>query len=109
MRVWDLPPAPFCKNHLLGEHAEIHAIWSIITQGKEGYSRHPEVGRWRGKLKALYSRHHQLAMELEKRGYSHQSPLDIELAKGKAAQDKLIDSLQKQKEILKNKKCGCRV
>ncbi len=109
MRVWDLLPGCLCKNHLLGEHAEIHAIWSIITKKKEGYSRHPEVERWRGKLKALYLRHDKLKMELEKRGYSHQSPLDVNLARGESRQEELIDSLQIQKELLRKKKCSCQV
>jgi hypothetical protein len=109
MRVWDFPPKLLCRNHLLGEHAETHAIWSIITRQKRGFSHHPEVGRWRGKLRALYSRHEQQVKELEKRGYQHQSPLNINLARGKAKQKELIDSLKKQKGILKRKRCDCRI
>jgi len=32
MRIWDLPVKDLCKNHLLGEHRELHAIWSILTK-----------------------------------------------------------------------------
>ncbi len=32
MRIWDIPPKLLCRNHLLGEHRELHAIWSILTQ-----------------------------------------------------------------------------
>ena len=35
MRTWDIPPEKLCRQHLLGEHRELHAIWSIITK-KEG-------------------------------------------------------------------------
>ena len=109
MRIWDIPPEKLCRNHLLGEHRELHAIWSIITKGKKGYSRHPETLRWKGKLKALYSRHEKLARELERRGYKHKSPLDPALAKGAKAQNIFIDVPQKQVRLLKKKKCGCRV
>src|SRR5450756_2984977 len=70
MRIWDVPPDRLCRNHLLGEHAELHAIWSILTQGKSGFANHPETLRWKGKLKALYSRHERLADEMALRGYT---------------------------------------
>jgi len=107
MRIWDLPTEKLCKKHLLGEHSELHAIWSIITKGKKGYSFHPEVIRWKGKLKALYLKHEEIAHEMKKRGYKHNSPLNIKFAIGKDKQDDLIDSVDKQKIILKNKNCKC--
>ncbi|MGB9911308.1 MAG: pyrimidine dimer DNA glycosylase/endonuclease V [Microgenomates group bacterium] len=107
MRIWDFPPKYLCRQHLLAEHRELHAIWNILIKNKKGYSRHPEVLRWRGKLKALYLRHQKLVSEMKKRGYHHQSPLDKKLAKGKAKQDKLINTLKEQKEILAKKGCLC--
>jgi len=109
MRIWDVPPGRLCRNHLLGEHAELHAVWSVITQGKSGYARHPETQRWKGKLKALYSRHEQLAAEMEHRGYKHKSPLEAELAVGDESQDEYIDSPEEQMRILAGKGCGCRL
>jgi len=38
-------PDKLCRNHLLGEHREIHAIWAVITEKKKGYSMHPETIR----------------------------------------------------------------
>jgi hypothetical protein len=108
MRIWDLPQEKLCKKHLLGEHSELHAIWSIITKGKKGYSFHPEVIRWKGKLKALYLKHEEIVHEMKKRGYKHNSPLNIVFAAGKDKQDRLIDSVDKQKIILKNKNCECK-
>ena len=32
MRVWDVSPKELCRAHLLGEHRELHAIWTILTQ-----------------------------------------------------------------------------
>ncbi len=109
MRIWDIPPGKFCRNHLLGEHRELHAIWSILIHQKKGYAHHPETLRWRGKLKALYLRHEALVQEMIRRGYHHQSPLQIEDATGNDYQDILIDSYDEQIRLLRQKKCGCNV
>jgi len=109
MRIWDLPPEVLCRNHLLGEHRELHAIWSILTNNKKGYSRHPEVIRWGGRLKALYLRHQILVAEMGNRGFRHNSPLLKKLATGKAKQDLQVDSYEDQIRNLKGKECGCKV
>ena len=36
MRIWDLKPEILCDKHLLGEHRELHAIWSVLTLNKTG-------------------------------------------------------------------------
>ncbi|MEM3711882.1 MAG: pyrimidine dimer DNA glycosylase/endonuclease V [Thermoprotei archaeon] len=109
MRIWDLEPAVLCDRHLLGEHRELHAIWSIIVNNKKGYSRHPETMRWRGKLAALYLRHEALVRELSARGFTHSSPLDKALATGSPVQDEYVNTIEEQIQILKKKGCGCRV
>lgn len=109
MRIWDIPPQKLCRNHLLGEHRELHAIWVILTRKKKGYSRHPETLRWKGKLASLYLRHEKLVRQMRKRGYQHSSNLERRWAKGSKRQAVLIDSLKKQADILRHKKCGCRV
>ena len=107
MRVWDIDPALLCRSHLLGEHRELHAIWSVLTKGKKGYSHHPETLRWKGRLKALYLRHERLVAEFRKRGYSHRSPLERALATGSGVQRAYVDRPREQLLILKRKKCGC--
>ena len=109
MRIWDISPVKLCKNHLLGEHRELHAIWVVITENKKGYSKHPETIRWVGKLMALYLRHEQIVKEMKRRGYNHQSPLDKKNAIGKSRQDVFVDSTSKQIQILKQKSCSCQV
>lgn len=109
MRIWDLPPRKLCRNHLLGEHRELHAIWSVLTRNKKGYSRHPETLRWKGRLKALYSRHKKIIKELKRRGYRHNSPLDSRLAAGKGRQTRFVDSVGEQIRILRRKRCDCKV
>lgn len=107
MRIWDIPPPKLCRQHLLGEHRELHAIWSVLVNNKKGYSRHPETLRWKGKLAALYLRHESLVSEMERRGYSHGSPLDKRLAKGRKAQTDFVDPKGRQISILRMKRCGC--
>jgi hypothetical protein len=109
MRIWDVPVEKLCRNHLLGEHLELHAMWVVITQNKKGYSKHPETIRWIGKLKAMYLRHDEQVKEMEHRGYNHQSPLDIKNATGKSKQDVFVDIPSIQIQILKQKECQCKV
>lgn len=105
MRIWDLPPERLCRKHLLGEHRELHAIYSVILNDKKGYSLHPETLRWVGKLPALKKRHELLTLEMKNRGYKHNSPLED--ASGKIDQDELINTIKEQEKILKDKNCSC--
>jgi hypothetical protein len=107
VRIWDIEPSWLCRQHLLGEHRELHAAWTILTEGKRGYSRHPEVLRWHGKLAALYARHEELVAEMTRRGYRHQSPLEPGLATGANRQDQLLMSPAEQREWLTAKPCDC--
>ena len=91
----------------MGEHRELHAIWSVLTRGKKGYSRHPETLRWKGKLRALFKRHARLVDEMSRRGYRHLSPLNKKLATGSARQTAFVDPPAEQKRILKRKGCAC--
>jgi hypothetical protein len=109
MRIWDIPPEQLCRNHLLGEHRELHAIWSILINGKKGYAHHPETVRWKGKQKALYHRHEALVREMMRRGFHHQSPLESCYAVGGESQEVFVDSYEEQVLLLRQKHCGCRV
>lgn len=108
MRIWDLPVEKLCRKHLLGEHLELHAIWSVIVNDKSGYSKHPETIRWKGKLRALNKRHELQVKEMEKRGYNHNSPL-IGIVSGDSEQNKYIDSPEEQIRILREKCNDCNV
>lgn len=107
MRIWDVKPEILCRKHLLGEHRELHALWTIITKNKVGYSKHPETLRWYGKLNALYKRHDELVLEMKKRGYNHKSSLDVKSATGDSKQSDFVNTIREQMEILKNKNCDC--
>lgn len=107
MRIWDVPVEHLCRNHLLGEHRELHAVWNIITLGKRGYAAHPETRRWVGKLAALYGRHEQQVREIVRRGWRHDSPLEASLATGATHQDTFVTPVDEQRRILVERGCGC--
>ena len=109
MRIWDLEPERLCRQHLLGEHRELHGLWVILTAGKKGYARHPETRRWSGKLAALYRRHEALVAEMARRGYRHVTPLPESEATGADTQEEYKDTPAEQVRILQAKGCGCRV
>ena len=109
MRIWDLPPAVLCRQHLLGEHRELHALWAILTSGKRGYAHHPETRRWRGKQAALFARHEALVAEMARRGYRHGTPLDPAQVTGVAVQDAYVDTPEAQRALLRAKGCDCAV
>ncbi len=107
MRIWDVPPQVLCRQHLLGEHRELHALWTILSEDKQAYRRHPETIRWEGKLAALYARHAALVEEMSRRGYAHNSPLDPRHVAGDAEQHDFVDTPENQLEILRQKSCAC--
>lgn len=106
MRIWDIPAEELDRQHLLGEHRELHALWTILTEGKSGYRHHPETLRWIGKLGALFRRHDELVHEMTRRGYHHHSPLNrdrIPDAEWAIPQEEFLLSLDGQRQLLKTK------
>lgn len=108
MRIWDIEPSRLCRKHLLGEHRELHALWTILRESKQGYRHHPETKRWVGKLPALLRRHDALVAEMVRRGYQHRSPLPgEEQVTGETIQDAFIDTFEAQERLLRAKDCAC--
>lgn len=107
MRIWDVPPQALCRQHLLGEHRELHGLWNILTLGKKGYSQHPETVRWVGRTRALWLRHEALVAEMGRRGYNHASPLDETLAEGPDVNERRVDPDEVQWRLLRDKPCDC--
>lgn len=77
MRVWDVPAGYLNRQRLLGEHRELHRLYTIITEGKAGSSRHPETIRWVGVGQALALRHALLVAEMRLRGDVDRTPLVV--------------------------------
>jgi len=108
MRVWDLPVENLCDKHLLGQHNEIHAIYSIITNEKKAYANHPEVKRWRDSLNYLGLVHLDTSREMIRRGMKERSPITTDLKAEMEAPD-LWQPIKKQIELLESKGCKCKV
>lgn len=112
MRIWDqIPPNILCRQHLLGEHRELHAIFSIIVEGKSGYLNHPEVKRWMTPeaLASLEERHDALVREMLRRGWKHHSPLPITVLAAPRLAAINPDPIDDQVEKLIAKGCDCEV
>jgi len=112
MRVWDIPCSKLCRQHLLGEHRELHAIWAILTNpdSKSPYRNHPETKRWKNHLRRLYKRHSEQVEEMINRGYNHDS--DLKPIKAFCAMIYPFTQWQttgEQIKILKAKGCECKI
>ena len=72
MRIWNVNPKMLCRKHLLGEHLECHMFAGSILLGKSlnGYIQHGLV-----EVHNIKNRHEELANEMGRRGYNHESPL----------------------------------
>jgi len=72
MRMWNVDPALLCRQHLLGEHVEMHMFEGCCRRGKSlaGY-----IGKGLVELGNINNRHDELVTEMERRGYNHKSPL----------------------------------
>ena len=74
MRMWMVNPKIMCRNHLLGEHNEIHMFVGTLKRGNklDGYVHNNCL-----EFKSLENRHNSLAEEMISRGYNHKSPIDM--------------------------------
>jgi len=72
MRMWMLPTEILCKNHLLGEHKEIHTQLAFVLKhyNPSGWIRQEFIFP-----SYLLSRHKELIKELKARKYNHQSEI----------------------------------
>lgn len=72
MRMWMVDPKIMCRQHLLGEHVEIHMLVGTLNKGKsiQGY-----LDRGLVEPHLMWLRHERLVLEMLRRGYRHNSPL----------------------------------
>ena len=94
MRMWMVNPKIMCRQHLLGEHVEIHMFIGTINLQKQvtGYL---EKGLL--EIHNLYSRHEELVEEMKRRGYNHFSNVGD---KWKCVEPKgKIDSVKNYEEL----------
>ncbi len=108
MRVWDLHPGYLSRQSLLGQHAEIHALATVISNGKKGYAAHPETLRFKGRIRRLRRSHDLTVLEMRLRGFKHSSPFPAcsESGRNECADnggEAFVDFPVKQVAILKAK------
>ena len=74
MRMWMVNPRDMCRKHLMGEHVELHMLGGCLSKEKsiQGY-----VDTGLVETGSIYNRHSTLVKEIERRGYSHKSPLPV--------------------------------
>ena len=94
--MWKINPEHLCKNHLLGEHFEIHKAVGNLKHS----------GTWTKSLtikgflepQNFKKRHGELVKEMKQRGYSHNDKIKIPnfKIKGKVDIQKSIRDLKKR-------------
>ena len=84
-------PRIMCRQHLLGEHAEIHMFIGTISRGNsvKGYL---EKGLL--EVHSLYNRHDELVKEMKRRNYRHNS----EISK-KWKEARILGSIDRKKNL----------
>ena len=72
-RMWNVPSEVMCRQHLLGEHHELHMFAGILNQGRtlHGWAKNGHVV-----TTMIKERHDILVTEMVNRGMNHQSPMD---------------------------------
>jgi len=87
-------PEVLCRRHLLGEHVECHMFRGSLNRGKS-LTGFVETGLLDSR--ALARRHDELAQEMLRRGYRHDSPLVVDFDETAAAGD--VDSNTSLREL----------
>ena len=75
MRMWNIKPELMCRQHLLGEHYEIHKMIGNLRNS----------GKWTKSLTSkgflepqnAIKRHNELVKEMNLRNYKHKSTLNV--------------------------------
>ena len=91
MRMWMVDPIILCRKHLFGEHVEIHMFIGAVDRG---YSVKGYLEKGLLEVHSLYSRHEELAREMKRRNYRHNSEID-----GKWKQVEELGSIDREKNL----------
>jgi len=69
--MWMVSPELLCRQHLLGEHSEIHKHRHVFVKGYKIDKRIEPIVQIQPS--AMKQRHDELAEEMLRRGYNHRS------------------------------------
>jgi hypothetical protein len=75
MRQWNVDTRMLCNKHLLGEHVEHHMF---IGSMKKNISVRGYIEKGLLEVHTLKDRHDIIALEMEKRGMNHKTPLNLD-------------------------------
>ncbi|MCA9390334.1 pyrimidine dimer DNA glycosylase [candidate division WWE3 bacterium] len=108
MQIWDIEPHLLCNFHLQEQHDNIHALIHLLSQDVI-YPPHPEVNRWKQKLSLLKEMHDLTAIELSRRGRSHESSIYLnQISQNEHSfQDIFVSTIEEQIILLKEFSCPC--
>lgn len=101
-RMWCVNPKKMCRQHLLGEHKELHQLVGSLRKGKsiKGHIKKGQV-----EIHSIKQRHTQLVEEMKSRGYKHLSSLK----KFKQYRAGKVDIKENEKELARRcKNCKFR-
>jgi len=93
MRHWMINPRILCRKHLIAENVEAHMFVSTIRNGVsiQGY-----IDKNLLEPLSLVSRHDEIANEMIRRGYKHNSPIgDFDVTKYITNQNNLYKQVDK--------------
>jgi hypothetical protein len=95
--MWMVPPQTMCRQHLLGEHVELHMFVGTIKKGRgiDGFLEQRILEPF-----AIKQRHDALVAEMTRRGYNHRSPLCAPLLPAKL-KSVTVDSEASLTELLR--------
>lgn len=116
MRIWHEKLIPkLCQKHLCAMWREGNGMYKILTENKRGYRNHPAVKEFEYSLAYLYDRLQKVRCEMILRGYqpkempntTYNYP-ELKVMTG-LKKPKKWQTLKQQIQILKSKKCRCKV
>ena len=103
MRMWMVDPKIMCRQHLLGEHSEIHKHRHNFVKK---HNMNKRVSLNQIEPKSMKKRHDELAREMERRGYEHNSEYtmpDISYLT-KESREYTVDTNKSYEDLIK--RCG---
>jgi hypothetical protein len=99
-RMWLVNSEKLCRQHLLGEHKELHQLVGSLRKGK---SIQGHLDKGQVEIHSIEKRHKELVKEMLRRGYKHESPL-LKFRVFKAGK---INILENERELERRcKNCG---
>ena len=98
-------PKKLCRQHLLGEHKELHQLIGSLRRGR---SIQGHIDKGQVEVHSIGKRHRELVKEMRARGYKHESPLKpFKAGAFKAGRGGKVNVKENEKELKRRcRNCG---